>query len=233
MKTSSLARALVVGMVTAFSGASVHAAVSTPLDVEFSGGTPPASPTLPWVRSIFTSEGGGTVLFTLTAEHLTDPERMTSFYFNFNDALNVQDLSFQLVSSVGAFTLPTISLGQNAFMADGDGRYDIRLDFASVANLSQAFGQSDSLTFRLSYTSAIDSSQFGYLSSPSGGHGPFYAAAHIQDTPGGGSGWIGGTTFDVFEPVPEASPLLASVSLVGLLGVGLWPRARRWFARRF
>jgi len=232
MKTSSLVQALVVGMVTACSGVSLHAALSTPLDIEFSGGTAPASPTLPWVRSTFTTEAGGTVLFTLTADHLTNPERVNSFYFNFNDALNVQNLNFQLVSG-GAFTLPTVNLGQNAFMADGDGRYDIRLNFAPVAAANQAFGQGDTLTFRLSYTSAIDASQFGYLSQPSGGHGPFYAAALIQDTPGGQSGWIGGTTFDVFEPVPEASPLLASASLVGLLGVSLWPRARRWFARRF
>jgi len=225
-------RGMVFGIIAAWSAVSVKAAVSTPLNEEFSGGVAPASPTTPWVRSTFASEAGGTVLFTLTAEHLTNPERVTSFFFNFNDALNVQNLSFAVVSSSGLFTQPTISRGQNAFKADGDGSYDIMLDFATGAALDQAFGQNDTITFRLSYTSAIDASQFGYLSAPSGGHGPFYAAAHIQDTPGGVSGWIGGSTLEEFEPVPEASSLLASGSLLALGGAGCCWRLRRGFATR-
>src|SRR5262245_48711664 len=129
MKTTrSSIKALVLGIVVATFAGSLNAALSTALDLEFSGGVAPGSPTLPWVRGTFESEGGGTVLFTLTAPNLTNPERVTSFYFNFNDALNVQNLSFQLVSA-GNFTVPTINLGQNSFKADGDGRYDIRLDF--------------------------------------------------------------------------------------------------------
>src|SRR5262245_41396438 len=168
------------------------AAVYTPLNLEFSGGTPPASATTPWVTATFADEAGGTVLLTLEAPNLTNPEKMTGFYFNFNDSLNVQNLNFQLVSG-GAFALPTIDLQMNTFKADGDGRYDIRLNFATAGTASQVFGQGDTLVYRLSYTSAIDASQFGYLSSPAGGNGPFYTAAHIQDTPGGESGWIAAT----------------------------------------
>ncbi len=216
-------RNALLGVFAAFSAASANGAVSTPLNIEFSGGVAPASAATPWVNGTFANEVGGTVLFSLEALHLTNPEKMTGFYFNFNDALNVQNLSFQLVSS-GAFALPTIDRSRDAYKADGDGKYDIRLNFATAGNASQTFGQGDTLVYRLSYTSAINASQFGYLSLPAGGHGPFYAAAHIQDTPGGQSGWIAATEF---MPVPEASPLLAGGSLLTLVVAGVVSRGRR------
>ncbi len=223
-------RKAALGMLAVSSAVSAHAAMSTPLNIEFSGGVPPASPATPWVSATFENETGGTVLMTLTAPHLTNPEQMESFYFNFNDTLAVQNLSFQLVSA-GSFALPTIDLSQNAFKADGDGQYDIRLNFATSGGSGQTFGQGDTLVYRLSYTSAIDASQFGYLSSPSGGHGPFYAAAHIQNTGWGQSGWIGATELVPLAPVPEAPTLLAAASLVGVFLVRLFRRHRGMIAK--
>src|SRR5262249_9668050 len=132
---------------------------------------------------------------------------------NFNDALNVQNLTFQLVSASG-FTVPTVTLNQNGLKADGDGRYDIRLDFATGGTANQTFGAGDTLTFRLGFTSALTPSEFQFLSHSEGGSGPFYAAAHIQNTPGGSSGWISATTPITFFPVPEWSPFLSAVVLL-------------------
>ena len=133
-------------------------------------------------------------------------------------------MNFQLVSS-GAFTLPTIDRSRDAYKADVGGKYDIRLNFATAGSASQTFGQGDTLVYRLSYTSAINASQFGYLSLPVGKNGSsFHAAARVQDTPGGQSGWIAATEF---LPVPEASPLLVGGSLLTLVVAGVLSRGRR------
>ena len=79
-------RNALLGVFAALSAASANGAVSTPLNTGFGGGVAPASAAIPWVNGTFADEVGGTVLFSLKALHLTNPEKMTGFYFNFNDA---------------------------------------------------------------------------------------------------------------------------------------------------
>ena len=201
-------------IVTGFLVPGASAAIQLPLSIMFSGANPPSSPLTPWVSATFEEEVGGTVLFTLSAPNLTGSENVSAFYFNFDNTLNVQNLNFQLVSG-GAFTLPTIDQMQDSYMADGDGKYDIRLNLAVGGSVNQTFGQGDQLVYRLSYAGGIDSSDFQYLSVDAGGHGPFYAAAHVQNVPGGEGAWIAATTID-FLPVPEASTMLAGMCLLGV-----------------
>src|SRR5262245_16117746 len=96
----------ILAAVIAGIGMPASAAIELPLTRVFSG-SPPSDGTIPWLTATFTEESGGTVLFTFNTLHLTNPENVKDFYFNFNDSLNVQNLGFQLVSG-GSYTLPGI-----------------------------------------------------------------------------------------------------------------------------
>ena len=185
------------------------------LDQEFSGGTPPVSSSRPWVTATFHDNGDGTVNFILSTPHLSASENVSAFYLNFNDQLNVNTLGFSVVSSAGTFTLPSIDKGKNAYKADGDGKYDVRINF-KTGGPPNTFGVGDQLVLRMSYTSAIHSSDFEYLSLPAGGHGPFYAAAHVQNTGtrGRDSGWISPHGITLITPVPEPSTMIAGALLL-------------------
>jgi len=115
----------------------------------------------------------------------------------------------------------TFNFGSNAFQADGDGLYDIFIDFnTSAANRLLAAA---SIIFDITSTTVgFTSDSFHSLSAPGGGNGPFETAAHIQALPNGQSDWITNT-----DPVPEpASMLLLGTGLIGLAGA-----ARRRFKK--
>jgi len=180
------------------------ATVDMGMDFTFSG-APPASPTTPWSNSRYQDNGDGTVNLTLSNPNLTGTENASGVYLNFKDSLNVNNLSFSVVSSSGSFTLPSsINLSKNGNKADGDGFYDILINFTTGGTTSQTFGAGDSLTYKISYTSAISASDFEFKSAMGGGAGSYYAAEHVQNTLGGGTGggWIGANNFVV---VPESS----------------------------
>ncbi|HEX4645822.1 MAG TPA: hypothetical protein VH598_09455, partial [Verrucomicrobiae bacterium] len=113
----------------------------------------------------------------------------------------------------------SVQLGENKFKADGDGFYDILINFATGGTASQTFGAGDTLTYRISYTSAISTSDFEFKSAMGGGTGSYYAAEQVQNTPNGGSGsgWIGATNFVV---VPESSTGIAAGLLLIFAAAG-------------
>lgn len=198
------------------------------LDDEFSGGTAPASPVVPWVAAEFETVGSD-VRITLSAPNLTGTESMLGFYFNFDDNLSVGSLSLSVLSSSGSFTSPTINRQINTYKADGDGRYDIRLDFASGGTTANTFSHADELVLLATYAGDVQAEDFLFLSAPAGGHGPFYAAAHIQNTPAGGgqSGWIAASTFVV---VPEPATLVTGVAVA--FGALVWSSRRTAASRQ-
>ncbi|MDB6111824.1 MAG: hypothetical protein JWR69_3574 [Pedosphaera sp.] len=196
------------------------------LNQEFSGGTAPVSNIFPWVNADFHDNGNGSVRLTLSNPHLTASENVSEFYFNFKDSLNLADLTFTFVNSSGSFTLPNagdIAKSQNQFKADGDGLYDVRIDFAVGGNLNQTFGVGDQVVYDLAYTSPITAADFFFQSFPDGGHGPFYAAAHVQNTGihGNSSGWL--------APVPEPTTLTLAAAM---LAVPLGRRVIRSFRKQ-
>jgi hypothetical protein len=205
----------------------VAATLTLGLDVEFSGATPPVSGTTPWVTATFDDSFGGpnTVRLTMTADNLTGGgggENLELFFFNFDPLLDPTLLTFSAIDTSasnpengqgdnGIFT------GVNAFMADGDGNYDIQFNFPPPpGGGGNRFTGGESVIYDITYTSAIDANSFNFFSDEGGGQGTFLAAAHIQRINGNDSGWIG------VVPEPATGMLLGG----GLFLLGLNRRRR-------
>ena len=137
--------------------------------------------------------GAGQVTATFTPMFVVSTENISGWYFNVADAF-AGNLIFSSVMKTGTFDTPTFSQGLDMFKADGDGFYDNLLGFTTGGNASKVFNVGDTLSFVMtSSVSGLDASDFDVLSLDAGGHGPFFTAAHVQNTTGvgtGGSGWI-------------------------------------------
>jgi hypothetical protein len=210
MKTTLIIRTLVA--VAAAIVVSQASALTFQLNTEYSGGQAPAGPP-PWLTATFTQNGANHVTMSLSTSGLSGSENASEWDFNVTPSF-VGSLAFVQSAKGGSFTDPTITQGEDAFMADGDGKYDIQLAFAVGGNASTVFGVGDSVSYDISAT-GLTANDFNQLSTPAGGHGPFFTAAHVQNTTGtgsGGSGWI--------APIPEPSATLL-VPLGGILATFL------------
>ena len=217
MKTSIGRSACLSLVILALTAGAKISAVEMNLDTIFGGdSTSSYHPGGPWLKYQVDNVGPNSVLFTLKpTASITGNDKVKGFYFNFNDTLSLADLCFSApIINSGAFTAPTIRKEENGFKAGGDGRYDILLNFDTSGGLASYFGAGDSLSYLLTYTGCetMTDASFAYLSKPSGGWGPYYAAAHIQGVEEGA--WFGATTV-----VPE--PTTAALLLAGLAVLGL------------
>ena len=211
-----IAPILLCGLSTLLTALPAAAATLTlGLSVEFSGGVAPSGST-PWIEAVFDDSFGGpnTVRLTLTATNLTGGaagESIGLWLFNFDPTLDPTQLSFTAVSN--SASVPNgISTGVNAFMADGDGKYDIQFDFPPPPGSNAArFTQGEIVIYDLTYIAPISASSFDFFSVESAGNGVYQSAAHVMRTGGGtDSGWIG-------TPEPGTALLVA----FGLIGLGL------------
>jgi hypothetical protein len=168
--------------------------------------TSPAGPA-PWIDATFQDTANG-VLLTVNNPGLSGGEFLSELYLNLNPIDTVNNLTFNFVSGTGGVTPPTIQTGEDGFKADGDGKYDILFSF-SASNPGR-FGAGDSLTYLIAGIAGLSSADFEYKSTPAGGHGPFYAAAHVQGIAGetgSDSVWIDPSLGPQITSVPEPAPL--------------------------
>ena len=189
-----------------------RASIIYDFNTEFSGGTAPSGPA-PWIVATFSDTSTpGQVQLTVTTSGLASSTKISGLYFNLDPSLSPNDLKFQSLNGApGTISDSSLQLKENGFMADGDGKYDILLSYPTSGT---TFHGDDTSSFDITYSGSgtFDAASFYFLSFPAGGHGPFYAAAHVLDTSStGGSGWVAPVAP---VPLPPSLPLLAT----GLFG---------------
>jgi hypothetical protein len=181
----------------------------------------PVAPDLsgPWLTVATTNLGSNQIQVDLSANRLSDPEYVSEWYLNLDPALNPGDLSISASLQSGAFNVPaaaSLLLGANAYKADGDGHYDIKVIFDSSDGMGTRFTDGDTLRLTLTYGGAgsFNESSLIFPSSPDGGAGPFLAAAHINSTglDDAGSVWVAA----VPEPSVAMNLLLAGGALLAI-----------------
>jgi hypothetical protein len=197
-------------------------------DVEFSEmGMDPKGPA-PWLTATFDDTadaiGANGVRLTMSAGNLVNQEFVNDWYFNFDDNLDVTQLSFAAVDITDTATFNTmtdISTSKNFFMSDGDGNFDMLFDFTTSngQNGIRRFGAGDEVIIDITYTDPITVSSFDFFSEMDGEQGTYLAAAMVQSIsdpsctdPGDpycGSGFIG----VVPEPVSSTLFIVGAVSL--------------------
>lgn len=223
-----------IALATTLSPFASAASFAFNLNFKFSGSTP--AETAPWITATFddtTSGIPGDIRLTVAANNLSGTEKVGGFYFNLDPLLDAANLTFSIVSpNPTGLTNTEIERGNNAHKADGDGYYDVFLNFPNDNTLTAG----ETLTLDISRVGGLTLENFIYGSSPTGPNGngsspngTFYAAAHVQSIgTGSTSGWIGQrdtTTVTIIptNPIPEPS----SVTLAGLAMVAVCLRRKR------
>lgn len=201
------------------------ASIEFDFNTTFSG-TAPDGPA-PWVSALFQDVAPGTVRLTISNLNVSATEKITELYLNLNPLYLAPNLHFNFLSGSPGVSAPLPSLGTDSFKADGDGKYDILFQFGLTPNL--AFTTGDYLSYDITGIPNLTATDFGFLSMPAGGHGPFYSAIHVQGITASGttddttySGWVAPSEITV---VPEPSAAAMSGLLMGL-GLLSW-RLRR------
>jgi hypothetical protein len=126
----------------------------------------------PLVNRYFIDLGPNTVQLMLTTA-LTRGEFISDLSFNLDPAVS---LPFGIIPLTGV--PPTaVGLGVDAFQADGDGRYDVQLQFAT-AGIGMFTGGPDGclpIDWR-----GLSANSFNLLRTPDGSFGPFVSVARVS-----------------------------------------------------
>ena len=219
--------ALIAGVFAAVSLSTAHAAV---LELEYVGefsgaANPSGSP--PWLRAKFEDTGANTVQLTLTSLLNSSSEFVSGFYFNMDPLPLALVINYVTPPISTGPNITSYSTGLNAFKADGDGFFDLLMEFATSSG-SGRFDGSDVSIFSLQ-AAGLSVASFNSISvnGPVGKNG-FLSAAHVQgiaptqcNDPAEGnactSGWVYAQVRRPPQEIPEPSALLLSgVALVGL-----------------
>ena len=210
MKRHVAATGILVGLLL---GIAVGAqALTFDLNYTFSGSSP--SGPAPWLSATFADAGSDTVSLTLQA-YLTSSEFVSEWSFNISTpGLMPLTFTFDAVNSTGP-AASSILQSADGLQADGDGKFDIQLNFPVSAQ--NRFNGTETVIYTITGT-GLFASLFDDFSIPGGGEGIYHSAAHVQGIDSDpASGWIGDKPTGVPEP---GALLLMGAGLVALAGWG-------------
>ena len=180
------------------------------LDIHF-GSDPSTGP----VRIAFNDFGtAGSVFVSMDTSGLTSSsEFVKEWYFNFDGDASVALTFFpiDLVDISGVLSVTTSST--QSLQADGDGKYNIRYNFAESAGAAR-FTMGETVVTKIT-GAGILAADFDIIAAPGGGFGPFFSAAKINATgTGSGSDWLGSDDgFTIPEPATAVLLVLSAAAI--------------------
>jgi hypothetical protein len=164
------------------------------LCLEYSGACKPAGER-PWLTAIFTDGGSpGSVELTLDAGNLCDGEYVGVWMFNVDPALADDLASMQMDLAAegceGTFDVPDVYISADAYRADGDGYFDIKIEFSNQdGGMAHRFSCGDKATYAISGIDSLTADSFDFISEPNGGAGEHRCVSHVMGI-GEDSAWV-------------------------------------------
>jgi hypothetical protein len=177
------------------------------------------APTGTWATATFIDVGVDHVQLTLNVTNNLTVENISAFYFNYEGDATALTINAQ----AGGGSTASVQQGNNSYMADGDGLYDLLFDFPPPpGNFSAKFTAGETVIYDITGT-GVSAANFYTLAAPSQSQvGPFYAAAKLGGIPcdqydancismgGTTSAWAAGI---VPEPVSSALFIVGAATL--------------------
>ena len=186
----------------------------------------------PWITITIDDGGGsGSVTLDIAATNLTGDENIKDLYLNLDTAFDPTNLNFSAPTVLaGTFNsaVMSVSTSANAYKADGDGFFDVKISFPDTDGLNTRFTGGDAVRYTVTMPSLVAAS-FNFTSVMGGGQGTWTSAAHVGNTTGagsGGSGWVADNGGGTVNPVPEPSSM--ALAFFGLVALAAW----RWRRKR-
>ena len=215
-------RKLVLGiLVSGAFAVSSHAAMMTlELDANING----APSSVGSLTATFTDAppGQNGVFLELDTSNLAANEKVQSWYFNLDPALNPGSLIFSQTNKIGSFSNPTISKSGNEIPPGGGPSFDFKFTF-STAGPPNSFSGGESVRYFISGISGLNVDSFNVHSFFNGVG--YSSAAHVQENP---SGRGGATLVSVPEP---GHAIFGALLLGGLVWIERG-RIRAWMRTR-